>query len=398
MRIALITRRFDPAGGGTERDLTITARILAQAGHRVSIYAEDVRASTNEWPVRPVASPRLGRALGLLWFARAAGAMARREGADLVLSFARIVDADLLRSGGGAHSSYVRAAARWQSGSARIAMRVSPYHRVQMLVERRGFESPRFRRAIAVSNLVRDDLTQTFALAPAQAVTLYNGVELDRFVPESAASVRDAIRREFGVHDARPAVMFVGTGFARKGLRFLIEAWPVIGDGARLIVVGADQAAASYKRLALRLGMEDRIKFIGRRADVERLMRGADAFALPSLFEPFGNVALEAMASGVPALTTTLCGVAEVMPEALRNYIVNDPADRTELAARMNALIEAAPSLKAAARAAAEQFTWERHAHELLAIVEAAANGKASASRETGVSVAANAQQNRPAG
>jgi UDP-glucose:(heptosyl)LPS alpha-1,3-glucosyltransferase len=268
---------------------------------------------------------------------------------------------------------------------------------VQMLVERRGFDSPRFRRTIAVSNLVRDDLTRTFGVAPALAVTLYNGVALDRFFPESEASVRDEIRREFGVYDARPAVMFVGNGFARKGLRFLIEAWPAIGDGTRLIVVGTDQAAASYERLARRLGMEDRVKFLGRRADVERLIRGADAFALPSLFEPFGNVALESMASGVPALTTTLCGVAEVMPEALRGYIVNDPVNRTALAARMNALIEAAPSLKAAARAAAEQLTWERHARELLAIVEAVADGKASASRETRASDAADAHQNRPA-
>src|SRR5271167_4906644 len=99
MRIALVTRRFDPAGGGTERDLTITARLLSRAGHQVTIYAAELRAPCNEWPLRQVSAPRLGRALGLLWFARAAGAAARREGADLVLSFARIIDADILRSG-----------------------------------------------------------------------------------------------------------------------------------------------------------------------------------------------------------------------------------------------------------------------------------------------------------
>ena len=70
-----------------------------------------------EWPLRQVAAPRLGRAMELLWFARAAGAAARREGADLVLSFARIVDADILRSGGGAHSSYLRAARQWQNSA-----------------------------------------------------------------------------------------------------------------------------------------------------------------------------------------------------------------------------------------------------------------------------------------
>jgi len=377
MRIGLITRRFDPAGGGTERDLMITARILTQAGHRVMIYAAEVRASTNEWPVRQIASPRLGRALGLLWFARAAGAAARREGTDLVLSFARIVEADILRSGGGAHSSYIRAARRWQTPSARIAMRVSPYHRIQMLVERRGFQSPSLKRAIAVSNLVRDDLVSTFALAPAQAVTLYNGVDFDRFVPERDPATRAELRREFGVDDSRPTVIFVGNGFARKGLRFLLEAWRRINDDARLLVVGADRAAASYERLAHKL-VAGRVRFNGPSKNVERLMRGADVFALPSLFEPFGNVAIEAMASGAPALTTRFCGVSEVLPQALRDFIVNDPTDITELAARMNGLIEAASSLGVIARAAAEELTWERHGRELLAIISEVADQRTS--------------------
>jgi len=373
MRLALVTRRFDPAGGGTERDLIITARILSQAGHHVTIYAAEVRATSDEWPLRRIAAPRLGRALRLLWFARAAGATARREGADLVLSFARVVDADILRSGGGAHSSYLRAARQWQSSPARLAMRLSPYHRVQMFVERRGFHSHRLKRSIAVSNLVRDDLMQTFLLAPSQTVTLYNGVDLEHFVPVQDAAERVGIRRDLGVIDARPAVMFVGNGFARKGLRFLLEGWPEITGGAQLIVIGTDQAAASYERLARRLGVNDRVSFLGRRADVARVLRGADAFALPSLFEPFGNVAMEAMASGVPVLTSAQSGVAEVVPASMREYVVQDATDRADLTSRLNALIAAAPRFRQAAREAAEPFTWERHARELLAIVEAAA-------------------------
>jgi len=89
MRIALVTRRFDPVGGGTERDLIVTARLLSRAGHRAMIYAAEVRATSDEWPLRQISAPRLGRALRLLWFARAAGATARRDGAELVLSFAQ---------------------------------------------------------------------------------------------------------------------------------------------------------------------------------------------------------------------------------------------------------------------------------------------------------------------
>jgi UDP-glucose:(heptosyl)LPS alpha-1,3-glucosyltransferase len=376
MRIALLTRRFDPAGGGTERDLTITARLLSRAGHRVTIYAEEIRGSSEEWALRRISAPALGRALGFLWFSRAAGAAARREGADLVLSFARVIDADILRSGGGAHSSYFRAARQWQTRTARVAMRLSLYHRAQIVVERIGFRSPRFKYAIAVSGLVRGDLLKTFAFVPARAVTLYNGVELDRFAPEHDATERVAIRRELSVPDSHSAVMFVGNGFARKGLRFLIEAWPTVCRDARLIVVGTDRAAASYERLVHRLGLNDRVKFLGRRNNVDRLMRGADVLALPSLFEPFGNVAMEAMASGVPVLTSAQSGVAELIPEPMREYIVDDPTDLAELSSRMNRLVEAAPELKNTARVAAEQFTWERHACGLLPIIDAAAANK----------------------
>jgi UDP-glucose:(heptosyl)LPS alpha-1,3-glucosyltransferase len=366
MRIALLTLRFDPAGGGTERDLTITARLLSRAGHRVTIYAEEIRGSSEEWALRRISAPALGRALGFLWFSRAAGAAARREGADVVLSFARVIDADVLRSGGGAHSSYVHAARQWQTGAARIAMQLSLYHRAQIAVERTGFRSPRLKCAIAVSGLVRGDLLKTFVLAPERVVTLYNGVELDRFAPEHNAAERVGIRGELGVPDSRSAVMFVGNGFARKGLRFLIKACPMIRKDARLIVVGTDRAAASYERFVHRLGLNDRVMFLGRRNNVDRLMRGADVLALPSLFEPFGNVVMEAMASGVPVLTSAQSGVGELMPEPMREYIVDDPTDLAELSSRMNRLVEAAPELKNAARIAAEQFTWERHGRGLF--------------------------------
>jgi glycosyltransferase involved in cell wall biosynthesis len=102
-------------------------------------------------------------------------------------------------------------------------------------------------------------------------------------------------------------------------------------------------------------------------------MRGVDVLALPSLFEAFGNVAMEAMTSGVPVLTSAQSGVAELMPEPMRDYIVNDPTDLAELSSRMNRLVEAAPELKNATRVAAEQFTWERHGRGLFPIIDAAA-------------------------
>ena len=251
MRIALLTRRFDSAGGGTERDLIVTAQGLGAAGHQITIFAErDPRrdrrlggSSRRRWPT-------LGRALSLMRFAWTAAPAARRAGAELVLSFARCVGADVMRSGGGAHASYIRAAPKWRGALGASAMRVSPYHQVQMLVERQAFRSPGLKRAIAVSNFVRDDLIREFGLAPEKTVTIYNGVDLDRFQPAADPSERAAVRQKFVVPASARVVVFVGNGFARKGLGFLIEAWPLVAGGAFLLVVGADRAADKFARRA----------------------------------------------------------------------------------------------------------------------------------------------------
>jgi UDP-glucose:(heptosyl)LPS alpha-1,3-glucosyltransferase len=302
-------------------------------------------------------------------FGLMAARRARDDGADLVLSFARIADADVLRSGGSAHASYLQAARQWRSAMGGIAMRLSPYHRAQMALERRGFTSLRLKKAIAVSELVRRDLIKEFAIDSAKVVTLYNGVDLDRFRPRTSDEQRQAVRNELAIPATAPAVIFVGNGFARKGLGYLIRAWPAVGTESYLVVAGADRTAASYERLAQRLGVGGRVRFVGTHGAIERLFEGVDALALPSLFEPFGNVVMEAMAAGLPVMTSAACGATELVPAEMRAFVVEDPMNTDEVASRMRSLIEARRGLAAVARAAAEKWTWERYAENLLAIL-----------------------------
>jgi UDP-glucose:(heptosyl)LPS alpha-1,3-glucosyltransferase len=369
MRIALLTRRFDPSGGGTERDLVVTAEHLRRAGHELTVYADEVRGAGRELRVRRVGGIPLPRAFAVIRFAYAAPRAARSDGTDLVLSFARTVGADILRCGGGAHVSYVRAARRWRRRGAALAMNLAPYHRAQMMVEWRGFTWPGLRKAIAVSNFVRDDLIREFALTPDHAVTLYNGVDLDRFHPPADDSTRREIRARYRIPDHARVVAFVGNGFARKGLGYLIDAWPKLDPRTYLLVVGSDRSARAYHERAARLGVGAQVIFAGAQHRVERLLQAADAFAMPSLFEPFGNVVMEAMASGIPALSSAMCGVAELMPPALREFVVADPTDAAEIARRAAAMLDAGPDAGRIARATAEQFTWERYGRELDAII-----------------------------
>ena len=374
MRIALLARRFDPAGGGTERDLMVTAGMLARAGHQITVYADEVRASAAGVEVRRIGASGLPRSIALVRFAYAAPAAARRDGAELVLSFARTIGADILRSGGGAHVSYVRAARLWRGTIRARAMFLSPYHRAQMIVERMGFRSPALRRVIAVSNLVRDDLVRSFGISAQRVVTMYNGVDLERFTPAASPSTRAEIRMRYGIPAGAALIAFVGNGFARKGLGTLLEAIPGLANDPYLIVVGSDRARAAYERRAARFGIRSRVIFAGAQPNAENFFQAADAFAFPSLFEPFGNVALEAMACGVPALTSASCGVAELMPPELQSAVVENPADANEVTLRLGAVLAARAALGPIALAVARQFTWQRHERELLAIIESAAH------------------------
>jgi UDP-glucose:(heptosyl)LPS alpha-1,3-glucosyltransferase len=371
MNIGLISRRFDPHGGGTERDLIVTAQMLRDAGYRVTIYADEVRASLPGWDIRGSGLPPVGRTARLTVFAMTAATRARREGADLVLSFARVIGADILRSGGGVHKSYIRNARMWQGSPAAIAMRLSPYHRAQMIIERRAFNSPRMRLAIAVSEMVRRDLTDAFGLDASRTATLYNGVDLNRFKP-APLHARLAARAEFRLPGSASVAIFVGNGFARKGLHFLIDAWTALDRNLMLLVVGSDRDMAGYRHRVERSGLRSRIVFTGPRNDIDRLFAAADFLVLPSLFEPFGNVVLEAMASGLPVLTSSRVGAAEILPESMRRFIVEDPTDVREITMRAGDLADSARTVAPSVRAAAESHTWDAYGRRLLQLLDAA--------------------------
>jgi UDP-glucose:(heptosyl)LPS alpha-1,3-glucosyltransferase len=189
---------------------------------------------------------------------------------------------------------------------------------------------------------------------------VYNGVDLERFHPRNVERDRAGARHEASVPAHGWVTLFVGSGFERKGLDTAIAALARGQDHAsRLIVIGKGECAP-YAALASRLKVSERIVWLGPRADVERWYAAADAVVLPTRYEPFGNVHLEALASGVPVVTSRAAGGAEIVAGAQAGSVV-DPHDATAIACALDEL-RARPRAEVAAfaRAAAEPFTYAR--------------------------------------
>ncbi|HLH77544.1 MAG TPA: glycosyltransferase family 4 protein [Candidatus Binataceae bacterium] len=371
MRIAVLARRFNPGGGGTERDLVAAVEFLQASGHRLHIYA--ARRASPRWrgiEVSRLPAAALGsRTLEVLGFGLLAARAARAGGAELTLSFGRAIGADLIRCEGGAHRSYLQAARQWDSRGQSVLRALSPYHRAQCLMDAGAFHSPRLGAVAAISRLVANDLQRCFSLDPGRLTPVYNGVDLDRFQPATAKRRRE-VRAALQLDPDSKVAIFVGSGFARKGMGCLLDAWPLIASQTVLVVVGADRRAGNFQARARALGIASRLRWLGPRQDVPDLLAAADVLVLPSLFEAFGNVALEAMAAGLPVLLSAQCGATEVLPATWQEFVVPDPRQPEELARRLSGLLAVAPELRADARLTAERFTWQRYGEQLAALFD----------------------------
>ncbi len=376
MRIALIRQRY-AASGGAERYLAQLITALAGTGHGVHLFASrwtdpPPGVTLHRVPILP--GPAFLRVLSFAWVVHR---MTRRGGFDLVHSFDRTIRPDIYRAGDGCHQAWLDRRQAVEASPLRALDRLNPLHRSLLGLERHLFRGG-CRRIIANSRMVREEILRYYGTPGTAIQVIYTGVDLGRFHPPRSRAVRAALRQERGAALDDSVVLFAGSGFERKGLRFLLEAAGRMRGTRRLRVwvLGKGNVRRARSQ-AGRLGISDRVLFAGPVADPEGWMAAADLFVLPTIYDPFSNACLEAMACGLPVITTAANGVAEVMEEWRTGAVIADPRDAQGLADRMEAYLHPAQHEEraAAARAAAEAFPAEGHLKQMLAVYEAVVRG-----------------------
>lgn len=326
MKLALVVKRLS-THGGTERFVSGLAAWLAGRGHQVDAWCVGVDTPVEGVEVRSLGWAGRGRLGRLVAFDRAARRIPAQD-YDLVIGFARGGAPELFRAGGGCHEAWMRA------GSWTVA------DELERAIDRRVVHSAH--RVVVNSQLAARDLVAHYGVPAHRIRLIRNGVDLARFRPRPGAAPLGSV----------PTVVFVGSGFARKGLETAIRAVARL-DGVRLLVLGTDPRPGRYRRLAARVGMANRFDLLGRCDRPEEILPGAAALVLPTRYDSFANACLEAMACGVPVVTSQANGAAEVLPEPW--MVVSDPEDADAFAASLaRALRE--PGLGSACRDAAEAW------------------------------------------
>lgn len=375
MQLAIIRQRYNPFGGA-ERFVERAVQALTEQGTSVKVIAREWAGSaqSGDGGDAPVSwlrcDPRyLGRRARDASFARAACRLVAREPFDLVQSHERLACCDVYRAGDGVHRQWLDYRSRGAGPLERLALSASPYHRYVLAAERAMFASDRLRAVICNSQMVRSDIQRHFDVSADKLHVIYNGVDTGRFHPGARERHRHSMRERLRISPHAFVYLFVGSGFERKGVPALLRAFAAMRGAheCRVVVVGRDKSTTRMRRLATEAGHAERVVFAGPQQDVLPWYGLADCFVLPTQYDPFPNAALEALACGLPLITSTQCGAAELVNAA--NGFICDPLDVAALARAMEGVrsLDRAHA-SAAARATVAALSLAAMAEQLIAL------------------------------
>ncbi len=310
MKIGLVRRGYSPTGGA-EAYVRRFADASATAGHECVLFT-GAQWPANEWPGTIVRvdgnDPRA--------FADKLRALQPREHCEFLLSLERVWECDAYRAGDGVHAAWLERRGRYESPWKQFARRFNRKHTALLTLESNLFAKQGAGRVIANSKMVQAEIVAQFGYPKERISVIYNGIPPMPAAPED----RDSIRKELGLTDADYVLLFAGSGWERKGLRFAIESVNQAGLPKPMLLVAGRGNVRSMPH-------SDRVRYLGPRSDIPRLLAAADLFILPTIYEPFSNACLEALAAGLPVITTRFNGFAEVIEHGRDGAILEEPSD-----------------------------------------------------------------------
>ena len=370
LKIALVRRGYSRSGGA-EAYLKRLAHGVVKAGHDVKLIATEDWPE-DQWPFGPV---RRLSSKTVTAFADELEQIRPQLDRDILFSLERVWSCDVFRAGDGVHRAWLARRRKFEIPLKQFVRAASRKHRDLLQLEESLFEKRNAGRVIVGSQMVADQIVDFYKYRADKIDLVRNGVPLDkfRFDPE----FREKSRAELKVKPDEIAVLFAGSGWQRKGLLFAIEAMAICKNRKLRLLVAGRGDARPYKTRRFLFWREDPVQFLGELADLVPLYAAADIFILPTIYDPFSNACLEALACGLPVITTRSNGFSEIIEHGVNGSIVDNPADLIGLRDAIRFWSD--PSRRATARAAniarASHFDISKNVAQTLEVLTRVASG-----------------------
>jgi len=306
-----IVRRGFSSSGGAESYLKRLAAGVAEAGHPVSLFTS-AEWPVEEWNFGPVVRLSATDAIG---FADELEKISRAN-CDVLLSLERVWRCDVYRAGDGVHRAWLDRRNEIAGPLQKLSRLLNRKHSATLSLEESLFAKAGARRVIANSRMVKEEIIRIYGYPADKIDVVYNGLPLESMRRDELD--RAKTREAYGLAQDDIVVLFAGSGWERKGLRFAIDAVERQSAQMKLLVAGRGES---------RKFSSSRAQFLGVVREMPSLYHAADIFLLPTVYDPFSNACLEALAAGWPVITTRANGFSEIMENGRNGTIVEDARD-----------------------------------------------------------------------
>jgi UDP-glucose:(heptosyl)LPS alpha-1,3-glucosyltransferase len=309
LTIGFVRRGFS-SSGGAEAYLKRLAAGVVEKGHKVRLYTS-ADWPPDEWSPGPVIRLK-GRSN--IAFADEIEKLEPRSECDVLMSLERIWQCDVYRAGDGVHRAWLERRAEIGGPFERLGRVLNRKHSTTLALEKSLLADGGAGRVIANSKMVKDEIVRFHGFPAEKIDVVHNGVPVSAFRRGEESRVRT--REALGLKREDVGVLFAGSGWERKGLRFAIEAIEKSGKQCSLLVAGRGDEGKFESA---------RVRFLGVVQDMPAVYGAADIFLLPTIYDPFSNACLEALAAGLPVVTTRANGFSEIIDTGIHGTVVDDP-------------------------------------------------------------------------
>lgn len=384
MRIALSIDTFSRTKGGAEQYLVDLAKRLSHHGHEVHIFASRWDEMGDGLSFHKVPIIPFPKSLRLASFAINNARSIRGEHFDIALGLGNTLVANVLQPHGGVHWIWF-----WRSlrayehpvlrGIKLMGRLLSAKQWVSGLIEEVPYRRRCCPRIIAISQMVKDDIIRHYRIPSERVILIYNGVDLERFHPENRRRYREEIRKSLGIA-GELVILFVSNNHRMKGLDCLIKALARIRQNGEsrsftLLVLGRG-SMTRYLKASRQLGFDGEIISVQGTPHPERYYGAADFLVHPTFYDACSLAVFEALASGLPVITTKANGAGGIITEGKEGFVVDDPRDISTVADRIHYFFDdrAREVSSRAARELAERYPMERNFQEMLKVFQEVAS------------------------
>jgi UDP-glucose:(heptosyl)LPS alpha-1,3-glucosyltransferase len=376
IRFAIGLRDFSKEKGGAERYLVDLCVRLAEEGYEVHVFAEKFGEEDSRFHYHTIKTIPYPKSLRLLSFAIRATKEIENGNYDITFGVGNTLKADVLQPHGGVHWAWF-----WRSLRAYenpflwtikfLGRILSLKQWINGWIEDTPYKRKSFSKIIAISDMVKRDIIRWYGISEDRIDVIYNGVDIERFHPRNH-QYREEFRRKHGIGNEF-IVLFVSNNFRMKGLDYLIEALAEMRKenhpDFKLLILGRDQKEP-YLRLAKKVGVFEEVIFAGSTDEPEKYYGAADILVHPTFYDACSLTVLEALASGLPVITTRWNGAGGILSDGQEGFVINDPRDVHHLAGRILTLSQPGTLQEAsyAARRLAENYSYERCYQEMMKV------------------------------